>query len=693
MGSSLRHSRIKALLDSSETGARWARHPAGDGAGLLPHSWNRRLHLAFSRLQLILLPRMRKPKRPGAWELAVIACIVLGSVAECAPLDISFVLGSGSDSLTLSADGALLSWEGRIGSNGTASSRCAGEIRYAGHSLQLTEPRTVSRERDGLSFTYAWPEEPALDVTIQHHLTCRDRLWSWTRDVQINGPPALASDLTVFIDSGLASLPPQTWLPLINGVGASLGTNEAAAYHLAGALPNPGASLAMPMVSVPLSADAKKPRRLMIAADPYFSVLFTSNALAWTYPAEGGLENGSEKRTIVVSSHEGPVDRSLDRFFRNVLPDVPPGPKWLHDIAMVDYDYMSDGGQGWFRDIDALAAVVPKADRHKVLLCLHGWYDFLGRYCFDPKTGKFDREWTVFSSYEAAQKAPVWGTIGGDRVSVGFANCKPLKMSLKEVHQRLKYARSRGFRVGMYYADGMNAGDGLPDYDSKCVLEWGGWPGADVKGKSYVQNPLQSKVRAFYLGYARAQLDEFGPDLDMINWDETFHIPVGKLGNKEAPGYADRAMMHLAHDVTLLAEDYNRAHGTQIAFLTSDCLGSVYGPKVKAPYALVAHGTYQDSWCQPCAWSYGIFPNYRNVLWSVCWWPVTKWDWIDFGVRNYQAAVSLSNGWGDDTGFSEMTPAQRTRVLELFNWRKGRPTRLKWFAELPPEPENPNGGK
>jgi hypothetical protein len=97
----------------------------------------------------------------------------------------------------------------------------------------------------------------------------------------------------------------------------------------------------------------------------------------------------------------------------------------------------------------------------------------------------------------------------------------------------------------------------------------------------------------------------------------------------------------------------------------------------------VAHGTFQDSWCKPQAWSCGIFSNYRNVLWSCCWWPLTKWSWIDFAVRQYQAPVSLSNGWGNDKGLSEMTEEQRARALALFNWRKDKPTKLKWFDQLP----------
>ena len=93
--------------------------------------------------------------------------------------------------------------------------------------------------------------------------------------------------------------------------------------------------------------------------------------------------------------------------------------------------------------------------------------------------------------------------------------------------------------------------------------------------------------------------------------------------------------------------------------------------------------TYQNSHCNPGSWSYGIFPNYRNALWSCCWWPVSKWDWIEFGVRAYQAPVAISNGWGDNLGFGELSPEQRQRVLDLFHWRKHHPIRLRSLPTLP----------
>ena len=46
-------------------------------------------------------------------------------------------------------------------------------------------------------------------------------------------------------------------------------------------------------------------------------------------------------------------------------------------------------------------------------------------------------------------------------------------------------------------------------------------------------------------------------------------------------------------------------------------------------------------------------------------------------------AFSIYRAGGDDTGFSEMTDAQRARAIALFNWRKRHLTKLKWFEELP----------
>ena len=614
-----------------------------------------------------------------SWSLVV--GLATGSAGMAAPPAAGFVLVQGRTTLRFNAQGALVAWTGQWAHQAGAQSVSAGEVRYGTRTLPLDRP-TVAGAADGLRLDYHWADAPELEVSVHHRLRRERGVVLWTRELRVQGPAALASDLTITVQSWPQGLPSNTWLPRLDGTGGALGTNGAAAFRFAGAVPGAGVLLAVPMVSLPAAGGVG---RVLVAADPSFSTRFEANILEWTYPAAGGLERGGETRTIVVAVHPGTVEDSLGDFFRYLLPDVSPGPAWLHEIALVDFDYLSDGGQGWFRDVEALAGSLPKRDRRRVFLCLHGWYDFLGRYCFDPRTGALDRRWTAFSSYALARQAPEYGTIGGKRVKMGFAECKPVELSLAAVHERLRHARERGFRAGLYFADGLNAGADLVGFDPARVLRWGGWQGPDSKGRSYIQNQLAPEVRRFFLSYAQALLAEFGPDLDALVWDETFHVACGQLGTAAWPGYADRAMMRLVREITALVEAYNREHGRQIAFLTSDCLGA-FGQELIGPYALVSHGTYQDSWCQPRAWSYGLFANYRNVLWSCCWWPITHWDWVEFGVHEYQAPVAISNGWGDDRGFAEMTPAERARVLELFAWRKQRPTRLRWFTTLPPEP-------
>ncbi len=229
----------------------------------------------------------------------------------------------------------------------------------------------------------------------------------------------------------------------------------------------------------------------------------------------------------------------------------------------------------------------------------------------------------------------------------------------------------------------MSAGDGLAGiYQPDRVLYWGGWVGPDTKGKTYCQNPLHPAVRSFFIQYIKALLREFGGDIDALVWDETFHVDTGSLGSEKVPGYADRSLMRLVRDLTSEVHAYNRESGRSLAFLASDCIG-VNKWVNKPPYALVADGTYQDTHCDPESWSYGIFPNYRNALWSCNWEPVTHFDYTEFGVREYQAAVAVSNGYGDNVGFAKMSAEMRKKVLDLFNWRKQSRTRLRWFSKLP----------
>src|SRR5208282_2277577 len=240
---------------------------------------------------------------------------------------------------------------------------------------------------------------------------------------------------------------------------------------------------------------------------------------------------------------------------------------------------------------------------------------------------------------------------------------RPVPMSIAEMHRRIRYAKDKGFKVGIYYADGTNACEGVKDiYDPSKVLRWGGWEGPDTVGKVYGQNPLHPEVREFYLRYIQALLEEYGKEVDGFIWDETFVVRNDNTPSA-IPGYPTRAMMTLVKEVTAKVAEFS----PQLAFLASDDIGAWPVYDLGAPYCLVAHGTYQDSACTPAGWSYGLFPNYRNVIWSCNWSPLTRFEYSRYAVETFRVPVPISNGaFGDDIGFGDMKAEQKIKILELF---------------------------
>lgn len=601
-----------------------------------------------------------KTVRPAALLLA--GGILVGASCSLRP---ATTLASGDYRVRIGSDGSVLSIASSLGRVETSGRPGAGEVSCAGRRFPLTAPLRSTSGQNAIQFVYDI-RELALEVEIGYRLVPGREATVFSRDVALRSRSPLPDDLTVRLSLGPVVLPDETWLPLKNGVGSALAAAETAVFRFAGVAPPAALSLAIPMVTFEAGRLAD---RCTIMTDPFYSAVFKRDCLEWTYPKSVGLENNLERRVISMALHRGDPDAAISQFYAIALAEIPPGPAWLREIAMVDYDYLSSGGRGWYEDIDALEAALPAADRDKVLLALHGWYDFVGRYAFDPETGRLDPGWTAFSNYPNVKK--------------DFPASVPVAMTLNDMHKRISYATSRGFRVALYFGDGMSAGDGLAGiFQPDRVLYWGGWIGPDTKGKTYCQNPLQPAVRSFFIRYLKALLREYGADLDAFVWDETFHVDTGSLGSEKVRGYADRAMMRLVQDLAAEVHAYNAQSGRSLAFLASDCIG-VNKWVAKPPYALVADGTYQDTHCDPEAWSYGLFPNYRNALWSCNWEPVTHFDFTEFGVREYQAAVAISNGWGDYTGFAKMSPEMKKKVLDLFNWRKRTQTRFHWFEKLP----------
>jgi hypothetical protein len=295
-----------------------------------------------------------------------------------------------------------------------------------------------------------------------------------------------------------------------------------------------------------------------------------------------------------------------------------------------------------------------------VAFCLHGWYDALGPYCFDAATGQMKKEW------------------------VAFQPTRKIRLTQDEMRRRLRAARDLGFRALLYFGDGLASDSGVPSYRDDWVYRDAqgqkipGWQGPDTLGKTYMLNPAHPEVARWFLAYVDALLKTYGADLDGLVWDETFHARLGQIASKPEPAYCDRAMM------ALIKELARRVHAfdPQKVFMTSDCIG-IPGFEDVPGYGMVAHGTWQDSGCYPAAWSYGLLPNYRNVLWSCNWSPIGNYHFTRWAVRTFGVPVSISNGWGDDLGPSEWKPFQKDAILRLFRERLEQKGRVRYLTTDP----------
>ena len=394
-------------------------------------------------------------------------------------------------------------------------------------------------------------------------------------------------------------------------------------------------------------SDDARGKQLAVSIDPYCGGhIQASPAREHTFATVSTTYHGaavpltSEKRTVVLEFHRNGPDGML-RSFYHTIPEIEPGAAWIHDVHLVYYDYLSDAGEGWFKGLKHLADRIPRAHRHRVAVCLHGWYDYFQQYAYDHKSGKLLKKWVAFPG---TRKTP---------------------MSLESMHKRIKFARDLGFRTLLYFADGTNSDSGAPAFRKEYVFRnkngktVKGWKGPDSLGQPLRMDPAVAGLRDWYKGYLKALLEEYGGEIDGLVWDETFYMPVGAISySRKTPAYADRAMMSLVSEMTQIVQRH-RKRNPDLVFLASD-IG-------QTTYALVAHGTYQDSDMRPGAWGPGMFANYRNCLWSCNWHPVKHG-----GSRNRHAAEvlglpqGLSNGYGDDKGPHEMPEALLKTVLQRF---------------------------
>ncbi|OHB79366.1 MAG: hypothetical protein A2V98_00620 [Planctomycetes bacterium RBG_16_64_12] len=507
------------------------------------------------------------------------------------------------------------------------------------YTLAREAERTVLRQESDLTF-----EEPLrLDVSVEH-------------PVQV-----------------LGKQPAKCTFPLRNGVVTNvvLGSPETAAAYFTlgrGATSSKGHELAMPVVGLGFDGDDES--SLAVATDPYCGAQFrltmrgeeeqrgASITLASTY--KGTLVPVKrEARTCVFVSHQRGVDGMLASFY-DTIPEIEPGAAWIHDVQLNYFDYLGKQGRAWFADIEKLAEKVPAEKRKAVVVNLHGWYDYLGRYAFDRNSRKLEDEW------------------------LAFPKTRKIPMSKAEIHRRVRLAKDLGFRVVLYFADGLNSDSGMPDFPEHWLFkdEHGnlrkGWTDPST-GVTCAMDPSNPEVRRFFLDYVEAVLDEYGREIDGLGWDETQYIAQEKLSSVGgALAYADRNFMRLVADITQLV-GRRRTENPDLVFLTSDCVGC-WGDR-HVPYALVSHGTYQDTACNPVAWPPGLLPNYRNCLWSCNWSPLTNRDWNRIAAEEYGLPQGLSCGYGDDVGPAEMSEEMLDEVIGRFLKRVEEGGRRRYLTE------------
>jgi hypothetical protein len=510
---------------------------------------------------------------------------------------------------------------------------------------------------------------------------------SWLFHLEADGP--WASDVTVVVEIDLprpAQLERVLW-PRFSGrfERECIASGGSRGVFRGPGRPAPDLSDA-DRLAIPFAVVEGDGQTLLVGTDPTFSATLEARrdgagmtaSLAWTWLAVAGRHAG-EKRKLFVQTVPN-VPAAFDRWFELATSEIPAGPVWLHDIALQDYDYFSKNGQGWFADVATAAELISPAKRHRALFCLHGWYDRIGRYCFDPLTRRLDERWVAFPHVNhpdvlaKSTTAPVLPRIPTP-AAYSFRNLeryRPVSLTWEDLRARLQYARERGFRTCFYLATGMQAAgdkDEAVAAGTGLGLPFSLWVGPDLVGPTHLLNPLHADVRSWMLDYLDALLGRVGDLVDAFVLDEAYYVGYGTLGPSACPGYADRAQ------ATLIQEIAARCHRfrSDLAFLTADNLGLSSLEHRAFPYCLFADGIYQDSWCWPQTWDGVRFPTWRNVAWSCNWAPVTNLAFTRYGVLNYDAPVAISNGcFGDDTGLAEMPSDVHRQIVDLWNARTSR---------------------
>ena len=259
-------------------------------------------------------------------------------------------------------------------------------------------PSVARRDGEALIFQYDFAGEDKFSVHYKIELQdLAAGVITLKQTVGLHASPKIGFtvELTLPRNIQLPSENRKVFVPLKNGIGRhkpieGYESENEYVYPMAGGTRAMGKPqlLAIPMVDE--YADGSD-LRLTHTTDPYFSTYFflahgdKTGRFNCTYAVQVGVEN--EERMIYTTVHRGDEKTAMQVFYATSVADVKPGPDWLHDVAMVDYDYLSKNGQGWFRDIDALAArTAPQIAVRSFSLCTDGTTTWAGTLSTGTRT-------------------------------------------------------------------------------------------------------------------------------------------------------------------------------------------------------------------------------------------------------------------------------------------------------------------
>lgn len=369
-----------------------------------------------------------------------------------------------------------------------------------------------------------------------------------------------------------------------------------------------------------------------------FEALQGASSGAWRVSRRLRLAPGESTtlRTFVLL-HAGDASTAWSAFHEFGHHDEFPPIAWPHDVRVHYYDFLgpveTNGRRGGGYDAD-----LPHfKEFHVGMATQHGYYLSYGDFIHPDR-----KEWPAMPTDPAG----------------------PVKMTLEKVKARIDATRQAGVHpcIYMHYAI-LDEGSPLFDKmrDSIQVDANGqpvpfGWVGPDTIKKSWRMSQNSRQWRDHLVQQARWIMELWNPDAIVL--DETFaswgwdHHPdrAGPLstGGIQLMRELRAALRSYGPDKALFASDCSMANFC----LWGDgeggdhCYDRLLGQELyrKPPIRYMA-ALGEKAWL-PCAWLY-------NSLWSVQ---------MDL-ARKVGAAVSVTNGWGDNFGLTRLAPADKERMI------------------------------